>query len=350
MKPHSSSPLLACNPCRQLSSSSSSDEMSSSDDDRRQDMLCHQIFREADGLAPMERSVDEDHAAHHPSASSPHLHHQEPQLSEDASPFLAITRANPISSYDSYSNGATDMGATCSSTERCEDDDEMNDRTYHHDIIERQVNTHQEDDLLRRHNSTSTLAAPIDFSPFFRPNPAPVTPHHTSETVVLSTEQSVLADQIQPNFFTSAAANTPSNTTTLLLGEGQNGRRSFSPSGVTEIQNQRGRDGGVTKAPTTPTISNVQDNANFTTSGQQQQGNPFRSRQHQDDGPQDDQQQRHHLQYLQQQPLIHTSWTSTTDGSSIVSSHRASGIDRSGSSLLCSSISAESCSFDVANM
>ena len=330
-------------------SSSSSDEMSSSDDDRRQDMLCHQIFREADGLAPMERSVDEEYDAHHhPSASFPH--YQESQLSEDASPFFAITRANPISSYDSYSNGATDMGATCSSTERCEDDDEMNDRTYHHDIIERQVNTQQEDDVLRRHNSTSTLAAPIDFSPFFRPNPAPVTPHHhASETVILSTEQSVLADQIQPNFFTSAAANTPSSTTTLLLGEGQNGRRSFSPSGVTEIQNQRGRDGGVTKAPTTPTISNVQDNANFTTSGQQQQGNPFRSRQHQDDGPQDDQQQRHHLQYLRQ-PLIHTSWTSTTDGSSIGSSHRASGIDRSGSSLLCSSISAESCSFDVANM
>ena len=346
MKPYSASPLSACNPCRQLSSSSSSDEMSSCDD-RRQDMLAHQIFREADGLAPMERSVDEVYAAHHPSASSPH--HQESQLSEDASPFFAITRANPISSYDSYSNGATDMGATYSS-EHCEDDDEMSDRTYHHDIIERQVNTAQEDDVLRRYNNTSPLAAPIDFSPFFRPNPAPVTPHHhASETVVLSTEQSVLADQIQPNFFTSAAANTPSNTTTLLLGEGQNGRRSFSPSGVTEIQNQRGRDGGVTKAPTTPTTSNVQDDANFSTSGQQQQRNPFRSRQHQDDDPQDDQQQRQHLEYLQQ-PLIHTSWTSTTDGSTIVSSHRASGIDRSSSSLLCSSISAESCSFDVANM
>lgn len=311
-------------------------------------LSCHQIFREADGLAPVERSIDEEYATRHPSVSSPH--HQESQLSEAASPFFAITRANPITSYDSYSNGATDVGATGSS-EHCEEDDEMNDRTYHHEIIERQ------DDVLRRHNNTSTLAgagggtSPIDFSPFFRPNPAPVTPHHhASETVVLSTEQSV-ADQIQPNFFNPAAASTPTSTTTLLLGEGHNGRRSFSPSGVTEIQNQRGRDGGVTKAPTTPTISNVQDDANFATSGQhhQQQRNPFRSRQHQDDGPQDDQQQGHHLQYLQQ-PLIHTSWTSTTDGSSIVSSHPASGIDRSGSSLLCSSISAESCSFDVANM
>ena len=215
--------------------------------------------------------------------------------------------------------------------------------------------------MLRRYNTSTPSAGmttgAIDFSPFFRANPAPVTPEVSTSTVVLNTDQSVLAtNQIQPNFFqTSSPTN---NDTTLLLGQDQTGQRSFSPSGVTEIQNQNQQRGGGRHdgdaahhhqgytpklAPSTPTISNINSYVEDDVDQQQQeqQRSPFRSRLYHDQNNQHGSSSGSNLQYLHH-PLIHASWTSTTDGSTVQLSSTSTS-----SSLLCSSTSAESCSFDA---
>ena len=316
----------------------------------------HQIFREADGVAPMERAIEDAPFAQASFGNVTSSSEYQSSGSFQPSPFLAITRANPISSYDSSNTGTSNgYGAIIRGESCCEGDEE--DDNMEHQILR---DTSVEHDAQRRYNtstpSASTTGA-IDFSSYFRANPAPVTPETTTSTVVLNTDQSVLAtNQIHPNFFQTPS---PSNTT-LLLGDDQNGQRSFSPSGVTEIQNQNqqqhrgGRDDGDAAhhrhgytpklGPSTPTISNVNS---YVEDGseqqqQQQQRSPFRSRQHRDDdhatqGP--NQNTGSNLQYLHH-PLIHASWTSTTDGSTVQ-------LSSASSSLLCPSTSAESCSFDA---
>ena len=355
MEHQSSSQLLAySSPCRQLGlSSSSSGEMSGSNDDMP--FSCHQIFREADGVAPMERSIEDGAPFAQPSpgvdtSSSEYQHHE----SCEPSPFLAITRANPISYYDSASNndryGAIVRGESC-----CE---EGNFDMEHQILRDTSI---EHDDVLRRYNTSTPSAGmttgAIDFSPFFRANPAPVTPDVSTSTVVLNTDQSVLAtNQIQPNFFQTPSPT--NNDTTLLLGQDQNGQRSFSPSGVTEIQNQNQQRGGGRHdgdaahhhqgytpklAPSTPIISNINSYVEDDVDQQQeQQRSPFRSRlYHDEQNDQHGSRSGSNLQYLHH-PLIHASWTSTTDGSTVQLSSTSTS-----SSLLCSSTSAESCSFDA---
>ena len=344
--------------------------MSSNNDDVP--FSCHQIFREADGVAPLERAI-EDAAVPFAQASfvidtsSSECHQNE---SFEPSPFFAITRANPISSYDSSSSdtGNNGYGAMIRRDSCCEgDDDDMNDQTHQDIAIERDNN------VLRRYNTstpsagmtttTTTNTGAIDFSPFFEANgPAPVTPGVSTSTVVLNIDQSVLAtDEIQPNFCHRTTSANENNNTSLLLGDDQNGQRSFSPSGVTEIQNrnqqQQGGGGrgkgdaahhhyqGYTSklAPSTPIISNVNsyiEDDNGLQQHQRQQRSPFRSRMYHDDHYS----YRHggsssNLQYLHH-PLIHASWTSTTDGSTV----QLSSTTSASSSLLCPSTSAESCS------
>ena len=360
MEHQSSSQLLAySSPCRRLGlSSSSSGEMSSSEGNDVP-FSCHQqIFREADGVAPMERPIEDTSYASAPFGVDASSSGHQSSESFEPSPFLTITRANPISSYDSISNNDDRYGTITRGHSCCEDDDDMNYQNHQDIAVE------QQDDVLRNYNTSTPSAvatgAAIDFSPFFRADPAPITPDASASTVVLNTDQSLLTtDQIQPNLFHSSSANNHDNTT-LLLGRGQNGQRSFSPSGVTEIQNQQrggGRgDGdaahhryhqGYTSkvAPTTPTISNVNSHVEDDTEQQQQQRSPFRARLYHDDHTQDQEGNNHNgsnLQYLHH-PLIHASWTSTTDGSTVQLSASASA----SSSLLCSSTSAESCSFDA---
>jgi len=381
MEQQKPSPLLAHSPCRQLglSSSSSSGEDMSFDGDQPQRQACHHlIFRESDGVAPVERTVDASSHMPYPQSAfgigtlSSEMHHaraeqeQESQVMDSfepsSSPFLAITRANPISSYDSSLN----YGAIIDDDD--DDGDYMASQAHHDDVaIEQQE---------RRYDMSTppsqAAAAAIDFSPFFRSSPAPVTPREYESdkccavgTVVLNADQSVLSHHHQIQL-TSAAAGP------------DDGRRSFSPSGVTEIQNQqqqRGR-GAISKvAPSTPTISNVnsfvEDDANHTyeyAPTEQQQRSPFRSRHHHegDTTPQEYQgqhaaaadrrshnynhDQSHNLQYLHH-PLINASYTSTTDGSSTVSSHRGGilhHLSLTSSSLLGSSASeAEGRSFDA---